>query len=93
MTKSRPAADPSAKDWAVYVVRCRDGSLYTGITKDVKARMAKHNAGKGGAYTRSRRPVRLRYKETGFTRSEALVREAEIKRLSRQEKKELVAGQ
>ncbi|MCX5787825.1 MAG: GIY-YIG nuclease family protein [Elusimicrobia bacterium] len=90
MTKSRPAAELSAKDWAVYVVRCRDGSLYTGITKDVKARVAKHNAGKGGAYTRSRKPVRLRYKETGFTRSQALVREAEIKRLPHELKKELI---
>jgi putative endonuclease len=74
-------------DWSVYIVRCADGSLYTGISKDVKARLATHNAGKGAAYTRARRPVRLRYKETGFTRSEALMREAAIKALPREKKK------
>jgi len=80
-----------AKEWLVYIVRCRDGSLYTGVTKDLGRRVAAHNAGKGAAYTRSRRPVRARYKETGFTYSQALVREAEIKRLPREKKKELLA--
>lgn len=81
---------PKAKDWAVYIVRCRDGSLYTGVAKDIAARVATHNSGKGAAYTRSRRPVVLRYRELGFTRSEALVREAQIKRLPRDLKKELL---
>jgi putative endonuclease len=74
------------KDWSVYVARCSDGSLYTGVAKDVKARLAAHNSGRGAAYTRSRRPVRLAYREDGFTRSAALSREAGIKRLTRSEK-------
>lgn len=71
------------KDWSVYIARCADGSLYTGVAKDVRARLAKHNSGRGAAYTRSRRPVRLAHREDGFTRSAALSREAGIKRLTR----------
>ncbi len=76
----------TATDWSVYIARCRDGSLYTGIAKDVRARLAAHNAGRGAAYTRSRRPVRLAYREDGFTRPSALSREAAIKSLTRPEK-------
>ena len=79
------------KDWHVYVVRCADRSLYTGIAKDVQARISKHNAGKGAAYTRARRPVRLVYRESGYTRSGALSREARIKALRRLEKMRLIA--
>jgi putative endonuclease len=71
------------KEWSVYIARCVDGSLYTGIAKDVRARLAAHNAGRGAAYTRSRRPVKLVYREEGFTRSTALSREASIKSLER----------
>lgn len=71
------------KEWSVYMARCVDGSLYTGIAKDVRARLAAHNAGRGAAYTRSRRPVKLVYAEDGFTRSTALSREASIKSLER----------
>lgn len=67
----------------MYMARCVDGSLYTGIAKDVRARLAAHNAGRGAAYTRSRRPVKLVYSEDGFTRSKALSREANIKSLER----------
>jgi putative endonuclease len=70
----------------VYIARCVDGSLYTGIAKDVKTRLAAHNAGRGAAYTRSRRPVKLVHREDGFTRGKALSREAGIKALSRVEK-------
>lgn len=77
------------RDWAVYIVRCNDGSLYTGVAKDVASRIAKHNSGKGAAYTRAHRPVVLRYRELGFTHSQALVREAEIKRLPPRLKREL----
>jgi len=70
-------------DWSLYIVRCRDGSLYTGVAKDIEARVETHNAGRGAAYTRSRRPVELIYSEEGFTRSEALMREAEVKSLPR----------
>lgn len=79
-------------DWSVYIVRCEDDSLYTGIAKDVKARLVKHNSGKGAAYTRSRRPVRLLYKQDGLTHSQALVREAQIKSLPRSSKEKLAAG-
>jgi putative endonuclease len=76
--------------WTVYVLCCADGSLYTGITNDLGRRMAAHRAGKGGAYTRSRRPVRVVYAESRRDRSSALRREAAIKRLSRGAKLALV---
>ena len=78
------------RSWSVYIVRCADGSLYTGTAKGVEARLAKHNCGRGAAYTRSRRPVSLVYREDGLTRSEALVREAGIKSLSKPGKESLV---
>jgi putative endonuclease len=78
--------------WIVYVLRCRDGSLYTGITTDLRRRLAAHRAGRGARYTRARLPVRLVYRETRATRSAALRREASIKRLPRAAKLALVAG-
>jgi predicted GIY-YIG superfamily endonuclease len=78
--------------WSVYIVRCGDGSLYTGIAKDVGARLAQHNSGRGAAYTRSRRPVELLYSQEGMTRSEALVREAAIKKMPRDAKSRLAGG-
>lgn len=77
------------EDWSVYIVRCADATLYTGIAKDVEARLSRHNSGKGAAYTRTRRPVRLLYRENGLSRPEALVREARIKRLPRPGKEKL----
>ncbi|MEN9666413.1 MAG: hypothetical protein RLZZ326_2776 [Planctomycetota bacterium] len=77
--------------WSVYLVRCRDGSLYTGITTDLDRRLAAHNAGTASRYTRSRRPVRVVHEETGFTHSTALKREAAIKRLPRPKKLALLA--
>ena len=74
------------KEWSVYLVRCADSSLYTGIAKDVEARVAAHNTGKGAAYTRSRKPVRLVYSRNGMTRSAALIEESRIKSLARTEK-------
>jgi putative endonuclease len=74
----------------VYLLRCRDGSLYTGITNDLSRRLAAHRAGKASAYTRSRRPLRLAYREVVRDRSAALRREAAIKRLTRQAKLELI---
>ena len=76
--------------WTVYVLRCRDGSLYTGATNDLTARVAAHSAGKGGAYTRSRLPVALVYSEPHEDRSAALRREAALKRLTRAAKLALV---
>ena len=75
----------------VYIVECADGTLYTGWTDDVAKRVAAHNAGRGAKYTRSRRPVVLRYYEEMPDRSSALSREAAIKRLSRAAKQQLIA--
>lgn len=80
----------SADVWFVYILRCDDGSLYTGITKDVSRRCEQHNAGAASRYTRSRLPVRVVYQETQSTRSLALKREAAIKAMSRQEKESLI---
>jgi len=74
----------------VYVLRCGDGSLYTGITNHLARRLAAHRAGTASRYTRSRRPVRLVYQERRRTRSAALRREAAIKRLPRAAKLELL---
>ncbi len=71
------------RDWSVYVARCADMSLYTGIAKDVDARIAAHNLGRGAAYTRSRRPVSLVYHRKAMTHSAALSEEARIKTLER----------
>lgn len=80
-----------ASTWTVYLVRCRDGSLYTGITTDLDRRLAAHNAGTASRYTRSRLPVKLVHEELGFTHSSALKREAAIKRLPRSKKLALLA--
>lgn len=67
----------------VYMVRCADGSLYTGWALDVEARLRAHNAGRGARYTRARRPVTLVYREACASRGEALRRERALKRLPR----------
>lgn len=78
--------------WHVYIVRCRDGTLYTGVTNDLPRRVRSHNAGAASRYTRSRRPVRLVYCERSRGRSAALRREARIKRLGREEKLLLIGS-
>lgn len=74
-----------------YMVRCADGTLYTGWTTDVERRVQCHNAGKGAKYTRPRLPVELVYFETFETKEEAMRREAAIKKLSKERKELLVA--
>jgi putative endonuclease len=74
----------------VYMLLCRDNTLYTGWTNDLESRIASHNAGRGSKYTRARLPVRFVYCEKFKTKSEALKREIEIKKLSRKEKLELI---
>lgn len=76
--------------WWVYMLRCGDGTLYTGMAADVERRAAVHNAGKGAKYTRSRLPVEVVYREEMEDRSSALRREAAIKALSRREKLALI---
>lgn len=73
-----------------YIVECKDGSLYTGWTTDVKKRVEAHNAGKGAKYTKSRRPVKLMYTEEHGTKQEAMSREYAIKRMTRQEKLRMI---
>ncbi len=77
--------------WWVYLVRCRDGSLYAGCAVDVPARVERHNKGQGARYTRSRRPVRLVFSRRVKDRSSALRSELALKRLTRDEKLALVA--
>ncbi len=76
--------------WFVYILRCSDGSLYTGATTDVKRRSGQHNAGTASRYTRSRRPVCVNYQEPHVSRSLALKREAAVKRMTRPEKEQLI---
>jgi len=76
--------------WTVYLLRCVDGTLYTGIARDARARVAVHNAGRGARYTRTRRPVALVYTEPAADRGAALRREWSLKQLTRVEKEELV---
>jgi len=75
------------------MVQCCDNSLYTGITNDVDARIAQHNNGKGAKYTRSRCPVTLVYTEYSGNRSEALKREIQIKKMSPQQKRDLLVDE
>lgn len=83
---------PSNSRWLVYLLRCSDGSLYTGITNDLPKRLKAHAAGKASRHTRSRLPVKLVYSDPKRSKSAALKQEAAIKRLRRAEKDRLVAG-
>ena len=80
------------KTWYLYILRCGDGSLYTGITTDVQRRLKAHLAGKGAKYTRGRGPLELVYREECSGHSEALKRELEVKALTREEKERLIFG-
>jgi putative endonuclease len=77
--------------WLVYLLRCSDGSLYTGVTNDLPKRLKAHAAGRASKYTRSRLPVKLAHSESQKSKSEALKREAAIKRLARPAKLRLIA--
>jgi len=74
----------------VYILKCKDGSFYTGYTKDIDARTKQHQDGKGARYTRSHQPEKLAYVELHDSRGNAMKREKEIKRLSHQQKQNLV---
>lgn len=76
--------------WYVYMLRCGDGTLYTGITDNILRRLAVHQAGKGAKYTRGRGPLELVYQEKVPDKSAALRREAAIKKLKRAEKEKLI---
>ena len=80
-----------ATAWFVYMLRCGDGTLYTGITTDLDRRCRQHNAGRAARYTRARRPAQLVYREAVADRGAALRREAAIKALSRRQKELLIS--
>ena len=93
MNDGREAAGaPDEAPWHVYILRCADGTLYTGIATDTARRLSEHNAGRGARYTRSRLPVELVYEETVPDRGSALRREHEIKRMSAAGKHDLIKG-
>ena len=75
-----------------YIVKCSDGTYYTGYTNDLEKRLLAHNAGKGAKYTRNRLPVEMVYFEEYEDKSEAMKREYAIKRLTRKKKKKLISG-
>ncbi len=93
---TQPAVKPVTtvdKPYFVYIVRCNDGSLYTGVSHDVERRVADHNSGKQGAkYTRSRRPVQLVFRKKVKNRSSAQQEEWRIKQLSRRDKQKLITA-
>jgi putative endonuclease len=76
--------------WHVYIIECSDGTLYTGITNDLDRRITAHNDGRGAKYTKSRRPVRLRFSEPAADRKNASQREYAIKSLRKAEKMRLI---
>lgn len=78
--------------WKLYILRCADNTLYTGITTDVEKRFKAHSSGKGAKYTRGRGPLELVYREACGDHSAALKRELEIKALTREEKELLIKG-
>ena len=79
--------------WILYILKCKDGTFYTGIAKDVEKRLQAHNLGKGAKYTRTRRPVSLLYQESCPSRTHALVRECAVKALPRSKKESLIYQQ
>jgi predicted GIY-YIG superfamily endonuclease len=78
------------KRWYLYILRCGDGTLYTGITTDVEARLEAHRSGKGAKYTRGRGPLELVYREQCEDHSHALKRELAVKSMTKEEKKKLI---
>ena len=86
----KPTKPKLTKPWFVYIILCNDNSLYTGITLDLDARFIEHQSGKGAKYTRGRGVKKIIFTEKHRTRSEASIREAQIKKLPREEKVNLV---
>ena len=78
--------------WFLYLAECQDKSIYTGVSADVDRRLREHNSGKGGDYTRTKRPLKLIYVEPASSRDEALKRESQIKRWARRKKLALASG-
>lgn len=85
-------ADTESRSWSLYILRCGDGSLYTGIAVNVAKRLAAHRSGKGAKYTRGRGPLQLVYTQECGSHSDALRRELEVKALPREEKEKLISA-
>lgn len=79
-------------EWELYILRCGDGTLYTGIARDVEKRLAAHRSGKGAKYTRGRGPLEIVYRERCVDHGEALRREYAVKQLTREEKERLIGA-
>jgi putative endonuclease len=91
--EAAPAPAPAvASVWSLYILKCGDGSFYTGVTNDLDRRFRAHQEGKASRFTRTRRPVEIVHTEVCGTRSQALTRECAVKSLSRRAKEDLVAG-
>ena len=90
--ESQNPAPEAAATWSLYILRCRDGSFYTGVTTDIDRRFREHEEGRASRFTRTRRPVVLVYREKCGSRSLALSRECAVKSMGRRGKEDLVAG-
>jgi len=89
--QTAPKATPG-EIWSLYILKCSDGSFYTGVTNNIDRRLQKHQEGTASRYTRTRRPVILAYSEECGSRSDSLVRECAVKALSRDRKEALISG-
>ncbi len=87
--ESRRRKPVPKEPWIVYILKCGDGTFYTGIAKDLEKRFRAHSKGKGAKYTRTRLPLKIMYQESCRNRSAALVRECAVKALPRKKKEEL----
>jgi putative endonuclease len=90
--KEEAASYAAGAAWFLYILRCGDGSLYTGVTTDIDRRLKMHREGKASRYTRTHQPVELVYREECGLRSAALTRECAVKSLSREGKERLILG-
>lgn len=96
LERKRKASKRGVKNrekWFLYILKCSDGTFYTGITNDPDRRLKMHQAGKASRYTRTRRPVEVLYQEKCGNRSRALIRECEVKEWPRKKKNSLVTGE
>jgi len=90
--ESRSRASTDRPAWSLYILKCCDGSFYTGVTNDLDRRLRAHQDGRASRYTRTRRPVELVYREECGGRSQALSRECAVKSMGRKGKEGLIAG-
>ena len=88
--KQKKTANKRAEKWFLYMLKCADATLYTGVAKDIEKRFKVHSSGKGARYTRARLPLEIVYREPCKSRTDALVREFKIKKLSPKRKRTLV---